>query len=191
MLKIIREVITAHEGKKKATEIEDALIKVGVKVILLWQNKDITNKQLQALLPELKVCQSQSWAHCQALWSDAIDFCEMSFAYSPESFAEKAKALVVGLEKIVAGGLMGEKNVKMMQDTLDYLSSEPVLDRLFKDEAQAKLKADALMIMRSAWIKVFKDAAKWTVIVNETINVNFINLRANHYNDDNKDNQWG
>ena len=55
MLKIIREVITVHEGKKKATEVEDAVIKVGVKVILLWQNKDITNQQLGSLLPQLKV----------------------------------------------------------------------------------------------------------------------------------------
>ena len=84
----------------------------------------------------------------------------MSFAYSPESFAEKAKALVAGLEKLVAGGLMGDKNVKMMKDTLDYLASEPVLDRLFKDDAQAALKAETLTIMRAAWIKVFKDAAK-------------------------------
>jgi hypothetical protein len=55
MLKIIRDVITAVDGKKKAAETEDALIKVGVKVILLWQNKDITNQQLGALLPQLKV----------------------------------------------------------------------------------------------------------------------------------------
>lgn len=84
----------------------------------------------------------------------------MSFAYSPESFAEKAKELLAGLEKLVAGGLMSEKNITMMRSTLDYLASEPVLDRLFKDEAQAALKADTLSIVRSAWIKVFKDAAK-------------------------------
>jgi hypothetical protein len=84
----------------------------------------------------------------------------MSFAYAPDSFAQKAKDLLAGLEALVAGGLMGDKNVKMMKETLDYLSSEPVLDRLFKDEAQAQLKTDTLTILRSAWIKVFKDAAQ-------------------------------
>jgi hypothetical protein len=84
----------------------------------------------------------------------------MSFAYSPDSFAEKARELLTELEKLVAGGLMGEKNIKMMRDTLDYLGSERVLDALFKDEAQAALKTDTLTILRSAWIKVFKDAAK-------------------------------
>lgn len=39
LIEIIKEIITIHEGKKKASEIEDNIIKLGVKVILAWKNK--------------------------------------------------------------------------------------------------------------------------------------------------------
>jgi len=144
LLDIVKTVITLHEGKKKAAEIENNIIKVAVKVILLWKNKDITTKDIVGTIPGVK-----------AVWSDVIDFCEMSFAYDPTKVkkhgAELAEAFTKLLEKYIT-----EKNIQLMQQTIQYCVTESLLNVMFQDEKQDELKQELTEILRSAWIKVFK-----------------------------------
>jgi hypothetical protein len=42
VLDTIKKVVELVDGKKKATEIENSIIKISVKVILLWKNKEIS-----------------------------------------------------------------------------------------------------------------------------------------------------
>jgi hypothetical protein len=46
LIKQLKEVIKLQDGKTKATEIEDNIFKVAVKVILLFRNKDISIDEL-------------------------------------------------------------------------------------------------------------------------------------------------
>lgn len=70
--------------------MEDNIIRFAVKVILLWKNKDITTQELMKTLPYLR-----------AVWSNLIDFCEMSFAYDPATLAKNAHELVECFVKLV------------------------------------------------------------------------------------------
>jgi hypothetical protein len=42
VLETVKKVIEFVDGKKKATEIENNIIKISVKVILLWKKKELT-----------------------------------------------------------------------------------------------------------------------------------------------------
>jgi len=148
LIEIIKKVITIYEGKKKATEIENNIIKVGVKVILLWKNKDISTKDISGTIPGVK-----------AVWSDTIDFCEMSFAYDPSKVKQHGEELLESFKKLLASN-MTDKNLQKMEDTIRYVVKEEVLDVLFRDEKQEELKKELLAILRGAWIKVWKDATQ-------------------------------
>lgn len=47
LLKQLRDLITLQDGKSKAKEIEDNIIKLGVKVLLLHKNHDIAEAELR------------------------------------------------------------------------------------------------------------------------------------------------
>jgi len=46
---IIKSIIESKDDKKKANEIENIVIRIGVKVILLFNNKDITAFELRKM----------------------------------------------------------------------------------------------------------------------------------------------
>jgi len=148
MLEIVNEIITVHEGKKKATEVEDNLIRFAVKILLLHKNKDITTTELMKCVPLLR-----------AVWSNVIDACEMSFAYDPAAIKTHMEELAAAFQKLVQQHLQ-DKNIESMKETLAYLTQEALMDRLFKDDAGAEYKKDMEHIVRKAWIKLFKDAKK-------------------------------
>jgi len=148
VIDIMKEIITLHEGKKKATEVEDNIIRFAVKIILLWKNKDITTQDLMKTLPYLR-----------AVWSNLIDFCEMSFAYEPATLAKNANELVDCFIKLIQQHVT-DKTIEMIRETLQYLSQEKLQDLLFKDPKGEEYKKELEGIVRGAWIKVFKDAKK-------------------------------
>jgi len=148
VIEILKAIITIYEGKKKATEVEDNIIRFAVKVILLWKNKDITTPELMKTLPYLR-----------AVWSNLIDFCEMSFAYEPAAIQKNAKELVECFIKIIQQHVT-DKTIEMIRETLTYMSQEKLLDLLFKDPQGDDFKKELEHITRTAWIKVFKDAKK-------------------------------
>jgi hypothetical protein len=148
VIEILKAIITIYEGKKKATEVEDNIIRFAVKVILLWKNKDITTPELMKTTPYLR-----------AVWSNLIDFCEMSFAYEPAALQKNSKELVDCFIKIVQQHVT-DKTIDMIKETLQYMSQEKLLDLLFKDPQGEDYKKELEHIVRGAWIKVFKDAKK-------------------------------
>jgi len=148
VLEIVKETITLHEGKKKAIEIEDNLIRFAVKILLLYKNKDITQQELMKCVPYLR-----------NVWSNVIDSCEMSFAYDPPTIKKNMKELADAFEKLVQQHVQ-DKNIELMRETLAYLTQEALMDHLFKDPAGEEYKKDLERIVRKAWIKLFKDAKK-------------------------------
>eukprot|EP01125_Pyxidicula_operculata_P001564 TRINITY_DN11417_c0_g1_i1.p1 TRINITY_DN11417_c0_g1~~TRINITY_DN11417_c0_g1_i1.p1 ORF type:complete len:303 (+),score=83.26 TRINITY_DN11417_c0_g1_i1:36-944(+) len=146
LLEIIKEIITIYEGKKQATDIENNIIKIAVKVILLWKNKDITNKDIASTIPGVK-----------SVWSDAIDFCEMSFAYDPAKIKSHGKELSHAFSKLL-GDYITEKNIEKLKYTIDYVVEEKLLNILFQDDKQEPLKRELTDILRGGWIKAFGGA---------------------------------
>jgi len=147
-IEIMKEIITLHEGKKKATEVEDNVIRFAVKILLLHKNKDVSQQELMKTLPYLR-----------AVWSNLIDFCEMSFAYEPAVLAKNAGELSDCFVKLI-GQHVTDKTLDMIKETLQYCTQEKLLDRLFKDPAGEPYKKELEAIVRKAWIKLFKDAKK-------------------------------
>jgi len=148
LLDIVKKVVTLHEGKKRAEEVENTIIRVAVKVILLWKNKDITNQDIASIVPGVK-----------SVWSDVIDFCEMSFAYDPAKIKEHGEGLQVAFSKLLTE-FVTEKNLVAMREVMSYLVAKDLLDRLFSDAAQEDMKEELKRILRGGWIVVFQNDKK-------------------------------
>jgi len=121
------------------------IIRVAVKVILLWKNKDITNEDLVSTVPKVK-----------AVWSDAIDFAEMSFAYDPAKMKEHADHLSKAFSELLTEYIT-DKNLQAMREIIIYLVTKELLDVLFVNDAQDDLKKELNRILRGGWIAVFKN----------------------------------
>lgn len=106
------------------------MIRLAVKVILLLRNKDITTDQLMKTLP-----------HLRAVWSNLIDFCEMSFAYflssatarvtnpsryDPAELAKNSKSLADFFVELLQQHIT-DKSVTMIQETLKVPILSPFL----------------------------------------------------------------
>jgi len=148
VIDIMKAIITIYEGKKKATEVEDNIIRFAVKIILLWKNKDVTTQELMKTLPYLR-----------AVWSNLIDFCEMSFAYEAAALQKNSNELIECFVKIVQQHVQ-DKTIEMVKETQAYVTQEKLMDLLFKDPQGEDYKKEMEHIVRGAWIKVFKDAKK-------------------------------
>jgi len=86
IIEIVKKVVSIYDSKKRADDVENVIIRIAVKVILLWKNKDITNENIVSIIPKVK-----------AVWSDAIDFAEMSFAYDPAKLKDHADLFIQSL----------------------------------------------------------------------------------------------
>jgi len=131
--------------RKKAEEIENVIIRIAVKVILLWKNKDLTSEDLVSTVPKVK-----------AVWSDAIDFAEMSFAYDPAKIKEHGENLQKAFSELLAENST-DKNLQTLRETMSFLVTKELLDILFVNEAHEDLKKELNRILRGGWIAVFKD----------------------------------
>lgn len=145
LIDLVKQVITIYEGKKKATEVENNIIRVAVKVILLWKNKDITNNEIASTVPMVK-----------AVWSDVIDFCEMSFAYDPPKLKKSGEELIASFSAMLKS-CVTESTLERMASTINYITTKELLDTLFVNDAQNELKAELTRILRGGWIAAFKD----------------------------------
>jgi len=143
ILKILNEIIEAKDDKKKAHEIENIMIKIGVKVILLFNNKDISIEELRKCLPIIK-----------QIWSDCLDFCEMSFSYNPESLQNSAGQLEQQLKEILTPYL-SEKSLTKMTYCFNYLMDRELLDILYTNDQHAEAKQQLSEVLRAQWDKVF------------------------------------
>jgi len=143
LLDLVKQVITNYEGKKKASEIENNIIRVAVKVILLWQNKDITTENITSTVPKVK-----------AVWSDIIDFCEMSFAYDPPKLKTSGDELVLCFTTLLKD-FVTENTLQTMKATINYCTTQALLDTVFASEDETT-KKELMRILRTAWIAAFK-----------------------------------
>jgi len=145
ILDIVKKVVTLHENKKKAEEVENIIIRIAVKVILLWKNKDLTADDIASTIPGVK-----------AVWSDVIDFAEMSFAYDPVKIKEHGDNLQKSFTALLSEYIT-DKNLQALRDAMAYLVHKELLDILFANDAQEDLKKELNKILRGAWIAVFKN----------------------------------
>jgi len=108
-------------------------------------NKDLSLDELRPSLPLIK-----------NIWSDALDFCEISFSYNPEKFAETIKKLGTSLTTTLSP-YISEKSINKLNQCLDFISQKELLDILYVDENQNQLKAQLCEVLRNLWNKAFLD----------------------------------
>jgi hypothetical protein len=146
LLKQLRELITLQDGKSKAKETEDNIIKLGVKVLLLHRNKDIAESELRKPVDFIK-----------QLWSDVLDMLEISFCYDSDRLKKAAAKLEDEFAKML-GKYISDKNMEMLRATLKYLGSEPLMNRLFTADDTEKLRPDMQNNLRLLWDRAFDTA---------------------------------
>lgn len=146
LLKQLRELITLQDGKSKAKETEDNIIKLGVKVLLLYRNKDIAEAELRKPVDFIR-----------QLWSDVLDMLEISFCYDADRLKKAAAKLEEEFTKMLGKYISG-KNMEMLGATLHYLGSEPLMNRLFTADDTEKLRPEMQNNLRALWDRAF-DAA--------------------------------
>jgi len=136
IISIIKKVITDVYDKSKAKEVENDIIRIGVKFILLYRNEDITENDINQLKPRI-----------QKLWHVCQDYAYIiNFDYKPESIQESSN-LVFALLIQQLTPLISQKNLEKINLLQSVLFSNRLLDHLYKDEtmtSQRKLLADIL-----------------------------------------------
>jgi len=92
ILDIIKKVIAAQTGDdKKGKEVEEDIIKIGVKAILLHRDKDISSTDVNALKPALR-----------AIWNVVLDYAGvLNFDCDCEKIRNKALDLHNGIKRIL------------------------------------------------------------------------------------------
>jgi len=141
-IKIIKKVVSSLDGKKKATEIEEIIIKIGVKVVLLVKNNLLTKDDFAFCKTDLKNC-CDSLAHAAAF----------TFEYSVPTLQEKLKILIDGILVMLQYHLT-EKNKQILRDLADYLTSERVLDTLYKHQDFKQDKKEWTYLMKNTSAKL-------------------------------------
>eukprot|EP01130_Rhizamoeba_saxonica_P007663 TRINITY_DN3104_c0_g1_i1.p1 TRINITY_DN3104_c0_g1~~TRINITY_DN3104_c0_g1_i1.p1 ORF type:complete len:213 (-),score=65.75 TRINITY_DN3104_c0_g1_i1:16-654(-) len=145
LIAIVKRVIKKKDGKAKAKEAESNIIKIGVKVILLIHNKDLTMRDIKPTLDRIK-----------KLWSDLLDACEMSFCYDVEKIQESALYLL-GEFKGIIQNFVSDENMEILEETITYISDEPLLDFFYLEDEQEVDRADIQVILRDLWDRAFPD----------------------------------
>jgi len=136
-IKIIKLVATAVHGKKKALEIEEMIIKIGVKIVLLVRNNILT-------VEDLKLCKSDLKSCCDLL-SHSVTF---TYEYSAESLAGKLIPLTEGIMVMLQYHLT-EKNKNKLKELISYLLSEPLMDTLYKNPDMKEARKDLTYLMKN------------------------------------------
>jgi len=129
--------------RKKATELENIIIRIGVKLILLFNNKDISVSEFSKCLPLT-----------QQIWSDVIDFSEMSFSYNPDSFQNSVTQLEEVLKELIRP-FVTDKTINKLTYLFNYFKDRDFLDALYLNEQNKGIKLKIAEALRSEWDKVF------------------------------------
>mmetsp|Transcript_6977 Transcript_6977/g.7664 ORF Transcript_6977/g.7664 Transcript_6977/m.7664 type:complete len:295 (-) Transcript_6977:174-1058(-) len=143
VMDMIKAVVESKDGKDKAKDIEDGTIRILVKIVLLFKNGRVTREELLSPIPLIK-----------PIWSNVLDYCEMSFAYEPDKLGADIANLQKEIDKLIRPYLT-EKNMDKMNEMIDYLRKKETLDQLFACDENDKLKAELQVVLRKIWDKVF------------------------------------
>jgi len=123
--------------KKKAKEVEDLLIRLGVKIILLAKNKDLTLQDLTHHRTSIKgVCDLMAH-HSQ-----------FAFEYTSASIQNQMAILVEDVKKTLKN-FLSPKNMTRFIELNTYLSSSPILDMLFLDPSMREWKKEWHYLMKN------------------------------------------
>lgn len=125
--------------KKKSSEIESNIIRLSVKVIILYRDKVVTDAEL------LKIRDSG-----KELWMAALDMLEMSFAYDQAKLANILEKLSEDIYKTLKIHI-SDDNLTMLKETFDFLSSVPVIEKLFVADETEKMRSDMCEALRRMW----------------------------------------
>jgi len=137
-IKIMKKLVTSIDGKKKGKEVEEEIIRIGVKVILLVNNNDIKPEELKKHKNSLyRVC--SIYAHC----------CTFAYEYSAESIQTHTTAFVEETSKTLSPYLT-PKNVTAYHRLQTYITSSPILDHFYKSEDPE------IKLLRKQWYDLAK-----------------------------------
>jgi len=140
-IEIVKEVVSQFEDKKKANEIENFIIKIAVKAILLWQNRDITEEDIAEVVPMIR-----------SLWISVLNYCQMPFTYDPVLIKSSGEELAIAFSNIMAPHV-SEKTLNVMRETISYLEQRELLDIVFEKEEQDGMRKDIVRILNAEWAK--------------------------------------
>jgi len=141
-INIVKEVSLKHCGdKKRVTELENALIKLGAKAIVLWQNGDITEEDINESIPTMR-----------NLWVTTLNFCQMNFTYDGQALKTLFNELLVAFNNILAP-YVTEKTLALLKETLLFLSEEKFLEFVFLSEGEETTRKDIVAILNTDWAK--------------------------------------
>lgn len=143
IIKQIKKLIALQDGKKKAKEFEDGIFRVGVKVVLLHRNNDISYEELSSKSQLIK-----------SLWSDILDFLELPFCLDKDRLKKVIKELEDDFTKMLAP-YISDKNVELIRTNLQYIRSDAILDRLYLADDTSKLREDMVKTLRTLWDRIY------------------------------------
>lgn len=146
VIKLVKKLISLQDGKKKAKEFEDGTFRLGVKVVLLYRNKDLSYEELASNSQVIK-----------ALWSDILDFLELPFCLDKD----RIKKVITELEESFIKMLrpyISEKNVTLIKDNLQYLRSDAILDKLYLANDTSDIREDMVKTLRTLWDRIYGEA---------------------------------
>lgn len=146
-IRIIKKLTNGLDGKKKSKEIEEEIIRLGVKVLLLISNKELPLDELKkhkhTVLP---------------LFDTLMHYYTFSYEYSAENIQTHTAKLVEESTKTLAP-FFSEKNVEAYKELQKYLTSTRFLDYFYTTED------NGVKDMRKQWYDIIK-RAKYIVEAN-------------------------
>jgi len=123
ILAILKQILTDLYGKEKAKETENDIIRISVKIILLYRNETITQEDIKKLKPRL-----------QRLWHICQDYANLlNFDYNAKAVQEHANNFFNVLSSIL-NGQISEKNMQKMNQIRDLMFATETLDYLYSNE---------------------------------------------------------
>jgi len=140
-IEIVKDVVSQFEDKKKANEIENFIIKIAVKAILLWQNNDITEEDITDVVPLIR-----------SLWITVLNYCQMPFTYDPVNLKSNGDELGIAFSTLLAPHV-SEKTLNLLRETISYLDQRELLDIVFERDAQEGMRKELVRILNAEWAK--------------------------------------
>jgi len=136
-VKIIKQLVTILYGKKKSNEVEELIIKISVKVVVLVRNKVLTRD-------DLNLCKNDIKSSCDLL----AHYASFPFEYSVENLKNRLQTVCDGLFVILQYHLT-DKNKDKLKELISFLLSEQMLDTLYKNPDLKDLRKDLTYLMKN------------------------------------------
>jgi len=140
---IVKDLAMKYTGgdKKRVTDLENAIIKLVTKAILLWQNGDINEEDVSEVISSVR-----------SLWVSILNYGQMNFTYDAQTIKTYSNELLVGFTTILAPYLT-EKTLGLLKETISFLSQDQFLDYLFLSDTEEQTRKDIVALLNTDWAK--------------------------------------